>query len=505
MKHLLFVLCLLGIYICPTFATTYYLDVQHGKDTFNGTSIKTPWKSVGKLANVKLKAGDKVLLKRGCTFNGVLEINAQGTDAKPVIIGAYGKSTVKPLIKGMDNSLYAVRIYNSTNVTFRDIAIINTGKERLAQRTGLKIECINYGISRNITIDNITISDVNGSLVKEKGGGSGLLIVNGGKEKISTYENMLIQNCHILRCSRNAMIWNGYIDRNNWHPSRNLIVRNNLIEQVPGDGIVPIGFDHVLIEYNIMRDCPDILPDTEAAAGFWPWSCDNTIIQYNEVSGHKAPWDAQGYDSDYNCTNTIIRYNYSHDNYGGMVLVCNSGEGEYNIGNLNTRVMYNISIGDGIRPKPARGNMFSPAIHIGGPVKNTVIEHNIIHQNRKASKSIDSTMITSDSWNGYSDSTFINNNVFYAAAPSRFNLTKSTHNFFSDNYYLGTYDQLPSDKKMKTSSAYYRKEVLTIDPNGYKGLQKLMKPKTICGVRGLFVDKNLIEDFFKNLNSPINN
>ncbi|WP_259300774.1 right-handed parallel beta-helix repeat-containing protein [Phocaeicola plebeius] len=87
--------------------------------------------------------------------------------------------------------------------------------------------------------------------------------------------------------------------------NKHTIVRNNVIERVPGDGIVPIGCDSTLIEYNLMCDSPDILPMTEAA-GIWPWSCDNTIIQYNEVWGHKAPWDAQGFDSDYNCQNTLI-------------------------------------------------------------------------------------------------------------------------------------------------------------------------------------------------------
>ena len=81
-----------------------------------------------------------------------------------------------------------------------------------------------------------------------------------------------------------------------------------LIEDVPGDGIVPIGCDGALIEYNLMRNCPGTLPHSEAAAGFWPWSCDNTVMQFNEVSDHKAPWDAQGFDSDYNCRNTTIQY-----------------------------------------------------------------------------------------------------------------------------------------------------------------------------------------------------
>lgn len=499
MKRLILLCGLLSFFMSRSLATTYYLDAVRGNDSGNGNSVSAPWKSLNKLKGVLLKAGDKVLLKRGCTFIGELEISAQGTDARPVVISSYGRTLMKPRVKGLDNSLYAVRIYNSTNVTLRDIEIVNTGRERLARRTGLKVESINYGISRNIVIDNVTIRDVNGSLVKEKGGGSGIWIVNGGKEKVSTYENMLIQNCHIVRCSRNAMIWDGYIDRHDWHPSHNLIVRNNLIEQVPGDGIVPIGFDNVLIEYNIMRDCPEILPETEAAAGFWPWSCDNTVIQFNEVSGHKAPWDAQGYDSDYNCRNTVIRYNYSHDNYGGMVLVCNSGEGGYNIGNLNTVVKYNISIGDGIRPTPARGNMFSPAIHIAGPVKNTLIERNIIHLNKKANDSIDNSMITADTWNGYSDSTFIRGNVFYAAQPSGINMTKTTHNEFSGNYYLGKFNPLPQDKKGKRSSSVYKKQVLKVDSSGHKGLEKLMRTKTVCGVEGKFVDKNLIERFFEEL------
>lgn len=493
-------LCFLFALVAGTAsATTYYLDAVKGNDAFSGTSLDRPWRSLDRLKGLVLKPGDKLLLKRGCTFRGVMEINAQGTDSRPVVVGSYGRTMMKPVVKGLDSSLYAVRIFNSTNVTLRDIEIVNTGRERLPRRTGLKVECMDYGLSKNITLDGLTIRDVNGSLVKEQGGGSGILIVNGGREKVSTYENMLIQNCHIVRCARNAMIWGGYIDRRNWHPSHNLVVRDNLIEQVPGDGIVPIGFDNVLIEYNIMRDCPDILPDTEAAAGFWPWSCDNTVIQFNEVSGHKAPWDAQGYDSDYNCTNTVIRYNYSHDNYGGLVLVCNSGEGDYNIGNLNTKVMYNVSIGDGIRPKPARGNMFSPAIHIGGPVKNTLIERNIIHLNTKANDSIDNSMITSDTWNGYADSTFIRGNVFYAAEPSGFTMTKSTHNVFEGNYYLGRFNPKPDDKGGKKLSSRYKRMVLDVDPAGYKGLQKLMKPRMVCGVEGYFVDKGLIEAFFKDM------
>lgn len=255
------------------------------------------------------------------------------------------------------------------------------------------------------------------------------------------------------------MIWSAYYDRNNWHPGTNTVVRGNLIEEVPGDGIVPIGCEGTLIEYNIMRNCPDVLPATEAAAGIWPWSCDNTVIRFNEVSGHKAPWDAQGFDSDYNCTNTRIEYNYSHDNYGGMVLICNSGTtGSYSLGNLNSVVRYNISIGDGVRPKETRAGMFSPGIHVAGPTKHTLVERNIVHANVKPAAHIDRTMITSDSWDGYADDTSFKQNIFYAAEPSRFSMTASTNNLFEGNWYLGHYRQLPADQTGHTASETYRKE-----------------------------------------------
>lgn len=474
----------------------YYVDATNGNDANDGLSATRAWKSLERANQVTFRSGERLLLKRGEVFGGELEVTGKGTSAQPVVVDAYGEGD-KPCIAGNDQSLYAMRILNSDYVTVQNLEIVNTGSQPLPGRTGVKIECHNYGVSHNITVNNLTIRDVNGSLVKELGGGSGIYIVNGGESVVSRFDSLLIENCHILRCARNAMIWNGYHDRRNWHPSKHTIVRNNLIEEVPGDGIVPIGCDSTLIEYNVMRDCPEILPATEAAAGIWPWSCDNTIIQFNEVSDHKAPWDAQGFDCDYNSTNTVIQYNYSHDNYGGMVLICDSGERGFSLGNQNSIVRYNISIGDGVRPNETRIGMFSPGIHLAGPVKNTLIERNIVHLNVKPSAAIDRSMVVSDSWDGYADSTFIKKNIFYTAETSQFTMTESTNNDFSGNWYLGTYTVLPSDKTLKTSSDLYQQKVLEIDKNGYQGLYTLMDERQTDGKTCHFVNKKAIEEFFE--------
>lgn len=497
-KHFLLFLFVSALLCSCSFGhKVYYVDSTSGSDKHSGLSPDKAWKSLVNIKNLKLEPGDQLLFKRGEVFVGELEISASGTCNNRITVGAYGEADRKPCIVGNDVSMYAMKVYNSNYLTIKDLEIVNKGHEPLPKRTGLKIECKDYGVSKGIIVDNITVRDVNGSLVKEQGGGSGILIVNSGDSIKSRFDSLVIQNCHILHCERNAMIWSGYYDRKNWFPNKHVIIRNNLIEGVPGDGIVPIGCDSTLIEYNVMRDCPDVLPMTEAAAGFWPWSCDNTIIQYNVVSDHKAPWDAQGFDSDYNCNNTIIRYNYSHDNYGGLVLVCNSGKsGEYSIGNNNSIIKYNISIGDGIRPKPTRAGMFSPSIHIAGPVKNTLIERNIIHSNHRGNKDIDRSLIVSDSWDGYSDNTTFRKNIFYTVDMGDFDLTESTNNTFDSNWYIGQYKSYPTDEGGNKASQTYTKHILEYDPDGYTGLQKLMLGKTICGKLFFFVDKDKIENFF---------
>lgn len=499
-SYLLYVLLLFTGMACNPDTSCYYLDAVNGNDSNSGHSEQHAWQSLAKLQSVKLQPGDRVLLKRGTTYTGQLEITGQGTPINRIYIESYGEGD-NPCIVGNDTSLYAVRIYNSDYITLRDLEIANTGKERKPLRTGLKIECTDYGVSHHIVVDGVTVRDVNGSLVKEKGGGSGILIVNGGKEVVSVFDSLTIQNCRILRCSRNAMIWaSAYSSRENWQPSKHTIIRNNLIEEVPGDGIVPIGCDSTLIERNVMRNCPAILPDTEAAAGIWPWSCDNTLIRFNEVSDHKAPWDAQGFDSDWNCTNTVIEYNYSHDNEGGMVLICNSGEASesFNIGNRGTIVRYNISINDGIRTRPTRVGTFSPNIHLAGPVKNTTISNNILHVNKKPEGKVDRSMITFDSWGGYSDSTLVKDNIFYTPETTTFNFTESTHNTFDGNYYLGTFKVKPQDANARYLSDAYQK-ILEADTEGFGGLSQLTDTVSVAGTKGVFVDKEAIQRLFESM------
>lgn len=248
-----------------------------------------------------------------------------------------------------------------------------------------------------------------------------------------------------------------------------------------------------------MRNCPGTLPHGEAAAGLWPWSCDNTVIQFNEVSGHKAPWDAQGFDSDYNCRSTTIQYNYSHDNDGGLVLICNSGTAP-GAGNQGSAVQYNVSINDAIRPRATRSGIFSANIHIADPCRNTLVRRNVLHVNPKTEPFIDRSIITSDAWDGYADSTAFRENVFYVPQESEIRLNRSTRNTFDGNYYLGNIKGRPEDPNGRNASDYYN-QCISKDPSGFDSLSFLFDTVIIGDGSAILkaVNRDTIHRFFETM------
>jgi hypothetical protein len=417
---------------------TYYVNAECGNDNNSGTSPGEAFASLIKINSLNLEAGTHVLLKSGTTYNEQLKPKGTGAAGKPIVISKYGGEE-KPIINGQGNYEAAVHIYNMPYVEIRNLEITNTGDEPESRRRGILVEAENFGEVKHTILDSLYIHDVNGSLVKSEGGGSAILWRNHGQIK-TKFDHFVIQNCHLKNCARNGIVSWGYTQRANWHPSTNVIIRNNLLEGIPGDGIVPVGTDGALIERNIMHDCPDILPHDEAAAGIWPWSADNTLVQFNEVSGHKAWRDGRGFDSDWNCQNTIFQYNYSHDNYGGFLLVCNEGHSintPKNIGTINTIVRYNISENDGIRPYATENRgWFSPCIHLTGPVDKTVIYHNLFICPKKQKENIDKTFVEMDNWGGpWPTRTLVaNNSMDFTEAYSMF-YGQSQQNFMVDNKY----------------------------------------------------------------------
>jgi hypothetical protein len=76
---------------------TYYVDSRAGNDTRSGRSPAEAWRSLGRAASVRLHGGDRLLLRRGSSWQSELDLASSGTASHAVTIGSYG-SGPPPLI-----------------------------------------------------------------------------------------------------------------------------------------------------------------------------------------------------------------------------------------------------------------------------------------------------------------------------------------------------------------------------------------------------------------------
>lgn len=357
----------------------YYIDAEYGSDAATGQSETKAWRSLERLNRAKLQAGDRILFHAGQVFYGQFYSSDSGIEEKPIQMLSYGEGA-KPRIEARGKFQAALLLENASHWIIEGLELTNTGPEPQAKRRGLLIKANGGGVYGNIILRGLTVRDVNGSISKDRGGGTAIRWEVSNKKKPTRIDRLLIEDCHILRCDRDAI--KGWMDP--WDDLSNLstgvIIRGNLLEDIGGDGIVPIGTDGALIEYNRLYgarqriqglDTKEVTHYAGPSVGIWPWSSKNTHIRYNEVWNYAGTFDGQGLDSDFNCSGTLFEYNLSAHNAGGFFLICNWSKHQdsgQSIGNSGTIIRHNVSFNDRIR-----GFVFS------GPVSTVILHGNIIY------------------------------------------------------------------------------------------------------------------------------
>jgi hypothetical protein len=380
----------------------YYLDSKSGNDRYDGSSAGQAWRSLDRLNQVTFGPGDRILFKRGGDYAGAFQPKGSGAAGSPVVVDAYGEGAL-PHLHADGRSPSTVRLQNIEYWTLRNLEISNRGPQPGPRRTGVHLFHQDFGIAHGIVLQGLHIHDVNGVPIKQQGGGSAILVEAKGTKRPTRYQDLTIADNTIERSQRDGILFLGAGNRTGGLAT-GVIVRGNRMSEVPGDCILVRGCDGALIERNTVSRC-GVLPRGEAAAGIWPFDCDNTLIQYNEVSDHQAYADGQAYDADFRCRHTIIQYNYSHDNVGGMALVCNDGRSGGDIGNTGTIVRFNVSINDALRKTD------TASLRISGPVDGSQIYNNIIIIPGKPIADSQVTVFKATSWKGVPNNTAIHDNI----------------------------------------------------------------------------------------------
>ena len=114
---LLYVIFFLGCQPKGSAEKVYYISSSLGDSSFDGLSAVTPFRSFENLKAHTFNPGDKILFKRGDSFDHVyLEERGNGTADNPIILGAYGDPDLpKPVLDAKGRKAKALYIINMSH------------------------------------------------------------------------------------------------------------------------------------------------------------------------------------------------------------------------------------------------------------------------------------------------------------------------------------------------------------------------------------------------------
>ncbi len=381
-SRLALLLALLGA--SAAHAETWHVNSERGDDAFTGLTPDQAWRTLARLKDVDLKPGDIVQLADGSLWREPLLITRSGSEIAPITVMRSGEGA-RPRIDAGGVAENAVEIRNADNVTISGLEITNKADDT-AIRRGVFVNEVDFGVASNIALRELYIHDVTGTNERKDNGG---IVFSALGPKVPTrFEGVTIERNLLWRVDRSGIA--GISDQvtvARWFPSRFVVIRDNVLEDIGGDGIVPRGADGALVEHNIVRHAASRAPGHNVA--IWQWSTDNTLIQLNEAALTHGILDGQGFDSDFNSRRTTLLYNFSHDNAGGFLLVCTPVvvDPAENIGNTGTIARFNVSYNDHER-----------IIQLAG-ASDVLIADNVIH----GPPDEDIQMVVATWWNGWSE------------------------------------------------------------------------------------------------------
>lgn len=524
---------------------TYYV-ANEGSDNNDGKSKDNPFKTLDKVNSLILLPGDKVLFKSGDVWNGQLKPKGSGIAEKMILISKYGGKK-RPIINGggtagekAETLQATVMIVNQEYIQVDNLEVTNidlngSGTHIKNQRQGILVFANDqYDNKEHIYITNNYVHDIDSALTHVgnslKGGGGIITIAqleNLHGEAVNKVtntlpgmhdvkiENNIIKNIYAKEGVRNAPSSN--ITRTN-----NMSISNNYIENVFGDGIVIKGIAaNGMVANNIVTnvcfannlDKPN-REETRGGnyAGVWAYEASNVVFEHNEVYNIQGGLnDGEAFDTDNYCKNIIFQYNYSHDNYGGALLVMG--------GQSNSVYRYNISANDGFGrtqevffDHAATGNMdssicqiYNNTIYRNKPLVTPIFTGSVTNfKNNIILVEAQGTLTEFTSARRMKNDSIIENNIFWPEnialnkRPSKKSLLAG-NNIFADPMLIKPEDTLGHDDISLTVKQ--AEKVLLDSVKRLRGLVSIFVPKGTSPVKGagqVILTNGLTEDIMGN-------
>jgi hypothetical protein len=338
----------------------YYVNNLTGNDSNRG-SLKKPFKTIGRINELKFDDQNSVFFAGGQTFEGTLKLSGiSGKNEKPIVISSYGGGSAI-LNGGKQNAIWAA---DCSWLLVKNLIL--KGEGRLEGNTGSGIELIS---TQNCKIDSVEASGFFWSGVKVVGG-SNLQITNiyahdNGFSGINVESD---RQDSVAKSFHNLYIGHCVAENNPGCPA----VKDNH----SGNGILIGGVTNGIIEYcEAMNNGWDMPREGNGPVGIWAYHCDSITIQncyaHDNKTSEKGK-DGGGFDFDGGVTNSVMQNNLSANNEGagyGLFQYAGASVWKKNI------VRNNISYNDGKKNGQAGFLMWVDPVS-GGTISDCEITEN---------------------------------------------------------------------------------------------------------------------------------
>lgn len=381
--------------------TIYYIDCAQGNDSADARSPSTSWRTLAKVSQQVFRPGDSVLFKRGTTCSGMLWPKGSGATGSIITLGAWGDGPLPRIQSGPDQEA-ALKLFNQEYWDVESLELIG------GQPHGLFVSG-DQGVLHHIYVKNVVVHDVTGEVKAKEGG---LLVISPGKVE-QRFDDILVDGVTAYSTSQWAGILVGGGDFGYPPESTygtNVVIRNSIVHDVQGDGIILFRIKNGLIENSVSWNTG--MQETQTIGtpnAIWTWMCHDCMVRRNEAFLSDSPGvDGGAFDIDYGDADNTVENNFAHDTQGYCVAVFGAGWTT-----VNSIVRNNVCLNNGRSPRLARyqGALFLWTWN-NGKLSGLRVENNKIYWN----PAVDApAVINSAKFEGTGS---FENNVIRSSAPS---------------------------------------------------------------------------------------
>ncbi len=338
-------------------AATYHVSQSAGNDTADGKSEATAWKTLAKASAGKYVPGDKILLKRGDTWNEELQPQGEGTAANPITIGSYGDGP-RPRIDrqeatGNNIDKVCIRLKNTAGYQISGIEFARFGR-------GVFVD-LDKGVHGKdfVRIEDCYFHDAlyyhctgwyTEAVPSDGGTGPdyvfdvGVWVQTRETADVICLSNITVADCRFERIACAINVWSGNEwDKNaeNRHEFRNVVIERCSAE----DGknwqfVVHSTHGGRLAHSWVHRVGYFHERATNGIAGAMLYRCEDFAVEnceFGHVSIGDGSGDGQTFDLEGNNTRTVFRDCLFHETEGAGFLMCWGASANANTKNKDTR------------------------------------------------------------------------------------------------------------------------------------------------------------------------